>query len=321
MQMQMFLKSLKLIKNNFGKTSLWFKLSLFLGVFLIILILMNLNQPIREGLTFKEKFSNKSDEEVFDDFYASIYDELVYSEFKNDYEIGEIVKKTSPTKSSTILDIGSGTGHHVNAFKKLGFNCIGIDKSQAMVDLSKKNYPDINVKVGDVLKSMEFDYNQFTHITCLYFTIYYIKDKSTFFTNCMNWLKPGGYLILHLVDRDLFDPILPGGDPFVVYTPQKYAKKRITSTNIAFDQFNYKSQFNADSKDSNIFPNDVVIFKEIFKDKHSENVRQNVHKLYMIPHGEIIKQALNSGFIELSKINLGKCQYENQYLYIFQKPS
>lgn len=319
--MQILLKSFKTVKNNFGKTSLWFKLSLFLGVFLIILIIMNVNKPIREGLTFKEKFSNKSDEEVFDDFYASIYDELVYSEFKNNYEIGEIVKKTSPTKSSTILDIGSGTGHHVNAFKKMGFDCIGIDKSPAMVNLSKKNYPDINVKQGDVLKSMEFDYNQFTHITCLYFTIYYIKDKTTFFSNCMNWLKPGGYLILHLVDRDLFDPILPGGDPFVVYTPQKYAKNRITSTNIVFNEFNYKSQFNADAKDSNVFPNDVVIFKEIFKDKNSENVRQNVHKLYMIPHGEIIKLALNSGFIELSKINLGKCQYENQYLYIFQKPS
>jgi len=308
------------IMNYLKKSGIWFKLSLVLGVFLIALIIINANKPIREGLTFKEKFINKTDNEVFDDFYASIYDELVYSDIKNNYEIGQIINKTSPTKESIILDIGSGTGHHLNTFKKMGFNCRGIDKSPAMVNLSKKNYPDIKVKLGDAIKPMEFETNSFTHITCLYFTIYYIKEKGAFFTNCINWLKPGGYIILHLVNRELFDPILPGGDPFLVYSPQKYAKNRITTTNISFNDFIYKAHFNADSQNPAIFPNDFVIFKEIFKDKTSENVRQNVHKLYMSPHDEIIKIALDSGFIELSKINMAKCQYENQYLYILQKP-
>jgi hypothetical protein len=40
----------------------------------------------------------------------------------------------------------------------------------------------------------------------------------------------------------------------------------------------------------------------------------------MTSHNEIIKNALDSGFIEISKINMAKCQYENQYLYILQKP-
>jgi hypothetical protein len=127
-------------------------------------------------------------------------------------------------------------------------------------------------------------------------------------------------MILHLVNRELFDPILPGGDPFLVYSPQKYAKNRITTTNISFNDFIYKAQFNAESQNVAIFPNDYVAFKEIFKDKNSENVRQNVHKLYMSPHAEIIKTALDAGFIELSKINMAKCQYDNQYLYILQKP-
>jgi SAM-dependent methyltransferase len=313
------LKSLNLF-NYLKKSGIWFNLSLVLGIFLISLIIINANKPVREGLTFKEKFVNKTDDEIFDDFYVSIYDDLVYSDIKNDYEIGQIINKTSPTKESIILDIGSGTGHHLNTFKKMGFNCTGIDKSPAMVKMSKKNYPDINVKLGDALKPMEFESNKFTHITCLYFTIYYIKNKSAFFTNCINWLKPGGYLILHLVNRELFDPILPGGDPFLVYSPQKYAKHRITTTNISFNDFIYKAQFNANSNNPSVFPNDFVIFKEIFKDKNSENVRQNDHKLYMTPHDEIIKNALDSGFIEISKINMAKCQYENQYLYILQKP-
>ena len=42
------------------------------------------------------------------------------------------------------------------------------------------------------------------HVTCLYFTIYYIKDKENF-SNCFYWLKPGGVLLLHLVDVNKFD--------------------------------------------------------------------------------------------------------------------
>lgn len=310
--------------SYFKSSNVWFKLSLMLGVILIILILANDNKTLKEGMSinpeFKNKFVSKDNSDIFDDFYVSIYDDLVYNDIKNNYEIGEIIKKTSPTQKSIILDVGSGTGHHINSFKKMGFDCIGIEKSLAMIKQSKKNYPDINVKLGDVTKSMEFEANAFTHITCLYFTIYYIKEKLVFFTNCINWLKPGGYMILHLVNRELFDPILPGGDPFLIFSPQKYAKNRITTTNINFNDFIYKSQFNANSVNVNVFPNDIVIFKEVFKDKISENIRENNHKLYMTPHDEIIKLALSVGFIELSKISMTECQYENQYLYILQKP-
>ena len=44
----------------------------------------------------------------------------------------------------------------------------------------------------------------------------------------MEWLKPGGYLILHLVDRERFDPIVPAADPLIMVSAQKHAKERIT---------------------------------------------------------------------------------------------
>ena len=60
----------------------------------------------------------------------------------------------------------------------------------------------------------------------------------------MNWLMPGGKLIVHLVDRDKFDPILPPGNPLYIVSPQKYAKERITKTKITFNEFLYNSNFN-----------------------------------------------------------------------------
>lgn len=319
----MFLKSFKLLKNSFSKGTVWFKITLLLGIFLIMIILINSHKPIKEGFVFEKKYVEKKGDAVFDNFYASIYDDLVYSGLKNDFELGEIVNKTSPTSSSKFLDIGSGSGHHVKALKDKGFNVIGIDKSNAMVKLSKEKFPDINVRVGDVMNTMEFQPGEFSHITCLYFTIYYIKDKSAFFANCINWLKPGGYLILHLVNKDLFDPIIPAANPFVVYSPQYYSKDRITTSNVVFNNFTYKAQFDPQAErgsDMGVFPNDFVIFREIFKDTTSGNVRQNTHQLYMSSQKDILNKARNVGFIELAQIDMANCQYENQYLYILQKP-
>lgn len=309
--------------NTLKKGSIWMRLTIFLGIFLIALIIVNAKTPVKEGFSFEKAFVNHEDDNIYDEFYASVYDDLVHSEIKNDYEIGKIINITSPTDASVILDLGAGTGHHVKAFKDKGFKSVGIDKSSSMVKHAKNKFKDIDMRIGDFMKTMSFQPGEFTHITCLYFTIYYVKDKATFFSNCISWLKPGGYLIVHLVDREKFNPIIPAGDPFTIVSPQKYAKNRITTSNVIFNNFTYKAQFNADnnSKGVDIFPNDFVIFKEIFKDTKSGNVRQNSHKLYMESHKDILAKARVTGFIELAKVDLTECQYENQYVYIFQKPN
>ena len=316
----MFSKSLKLIKKSFMKGTVWFKITIVMAIFLVMIVLINANKSIKEGFVFQQKYVEKKGDAVFDDFYVSIYDDLVYSELKNEFELGEIVNKTSPTSSSKFLDIGSGTGHHVKALKNRGFDVIGIDKSDAMIKASKENFPDINVRVGDAMNAMEFQPGEFTHITCLYFTIYYIKDKATFFANCINWLKPGGYLILHLVDKETFDPVVPAANPFIVYSPQYYSKDRIKTSNVVFNNFSYKGQFDPRGADMGIFPNDFVIYREIFKDSSNGNVRENTHQLYMESQKNILSKARNAGFIENAQIDMAGCQYENQYLFILQKP-
>jgi hypothetical protein len=75
----------------------------------------------------------------------------------------------------------------------------------------------------------------------------------------MDWLMPGGYLIVHLVDRETFDPILPPGNPLYIVSPQKYAKERITKTKVNFNQFVYNADFKL-NEGSNI-----AIFDEKFK--------------------------------------------------------
>jgi SAM-dependent methyltransferase len=264
----------------------------------------------------------KEASDVYDRFYANVYDELLFSKVKNDFEVGELINRTAPSKESIVLDVGSGTGHHVSSLIANGFRAIGIDKSNAMIQKAKKTYPNLDFRQADALVASTFSASTFTHITCFYFTIYYMQNKKQFFENCIYWLKPGGYLALHLVDREKFDPILPAGDPFKIISPQSYAKNRITSTVVKFDDFDYKSNFE-------VFPNDdTAVLGEVFKFKKSydnssgkKRMRRNEHKFYMPTQKKILNMAKEVGFIVLAEVDMVRCQYSGQYIYILQKPN
>jgi len=308
---------IKSITNIYCKMSNFGKVLVFIALLLIAIVFFKSieipNSGI-EGFDVQDKFLFKSGNEVYDDFYANIYDYLVFNNIKNAYEIGEIVNKTSADETSVILDVGCGTGHHVDELSQKNLKVLGIDISPSMIQKAKQNYPSRDFSVGNALDSTQFNSNVFTHILCLYFTIYYFPDKRRFFDNCMNWLKSGGYLVVHLVDREKFDPILPPGNPLYIVSPQKYAKERITTTKITFNDFVYNSDFKFD-KSANI-----ATFDERFKFNNG-NVRKQEQKLYMEDTQDILTTAQQCGFILQGKIDLVNCAYENQYLYILVKPN
>jgi len=307
------MKIQKSITNFYNKMSNVGKILLFISLLLILVVFFKKIQ-IKEGYEQNDKFLFKTGVDLYDEFYSDIYDYLVFNNLKDDYEVGAIVNNTKPTEESIILDIGSGTGHHVSKLSEQGLNVLGIDISQSMVKKAKENFPQYRFEHGDAIDHSRFNNNSFTHILCLYFTIYYMKDKQAFFYNCMDWLMPGGFLIIHLVERDRFDPILPPGNPLYIVSPQKYAKERITKTKVIFNDFEYTSNFNIEP----LTDTNIALFDEKFKFKNGK-VRKQEHKLYMEPHEDILVMAQNAGFIIQGIVDLIKCAYENQYLYILVK--
>ena len=322
------MKLIKSITNCYNKLSNFGKILIFIALLLILIVFFRSLKPVKEGLenfnfngndynvdTINKKFLFKEGNAVYDDFYADIYDYLVLSIVKNDYEIGNIKNNTNLNSKSVIADIGCGTGHHVADLASKNLDVIGIDISPSMVNQAKKNYPNLKqyFQLGNALENNLFNDNSLTHIICLYFTIYYFENKMQFFNNCMNWLMHGGYLIVHLVDKYKFDPILPPGNPLYIVSPQKYAKEKITTTKITFNDFVYNSNFKL--KD-----NDTAVFEEKFKFDDG-SVRKQEQILYMEDLPTIVNMATDAGFVIHAKIDMVNCAYENQYLYIFNKPS
>ncbi len=313
-----FLKQIKSLGSSYSKASIWGKILVFTILLLLLVITfkgLKGHSSLFEGFEQNDQFLVKSGNDIYDDFYTDIYDYLVFNNLKDEYEVGEIINKTSPSSQSRILDVGCGTGHHTALLGSKGYDILGIDISPSMIKKDKENYPDYKFEVADATNSGTFEPSSFTHILCMYFTIYYIKDKKQFFDNCFNWLMPGGYLIVHLVDRDNFDPILPPGNPLLYVSPQRYAKKRITTTKVKFTDFSYNADFKL-KKDQ-----DIAIFEEKFKNDSNGKVRKNEHTLYMPDLETIVQDAEAAGFFLEAQIDLIKCQYEYQYLYMFVKPN
>lgn len=295
----------------------WLRLLItLLIVLLCIYFYKGLNtKRFAEGFSQNEKFIMKQNNDIYDDFYVEIYDQLYDTETRSDYEARKIIESTQPSEQSVILDIGCGTGYLVNKLTELGYNAYGLDKSKAMIDIAEEKYPKCNFKCNDMTESLLYDQNTFSHLICTNFTIYHFKDKYAFAQKCYQWLVPNGYLIVHLVDKQKFSPIIPLGKPILLDNPQKYSNFRIKDTEIDFIDFYYKGSYNFDKINSS-----SVILTETFTDKSTSNVRQNELELYMDNIDVINYIFQKSGFVAHARYDMSECNGDDkQYIYIYEK--
>jgi 2-polyprenyl-3-methyl-5-hydroxy-6-metoxy-1,4-benzoquinol methylase len=258
----------------------------------------------------REEFTN---ENLYDSFYVKIYDQVVHGESRIKSEVMftlSWIKKIQPDVASLeILDIGCGTGGHVDEFKKEGCVSVkGIDRSGAMIERAKKLYPANNYLLGDVESTTLFSAGQFNLVTMYYFTMYYLPHREQILKNIFTWMKPGGGLVIHIVNREKFDPILEAASPFSGFSLQKYSKSRVTKSTISFDKFQYTAEFsNADNQ---------AQFEETFKFKDGR-VRKNLHVLHMPIMEQLVSEIEAAGFIYKEFIDMTPIGYEYQYLFCF----
>ncbi|HOP29816.1 MAG TPA: class I SAM-dependent methyltransferase [Spirochaetota bacterium] len=106
--------------------------------------------------------------------------------------IGTHLKKYS---EPSVLDLGCGTGEHLNAVKQFGVKkCVGVDNSPEMLEVARERFPEGIKFLNMNFRSFDF-YQEFDLIMSLFGSIAYItneRDVDTFFWNTWRALKPGG---------------------------------------------------------------------------------------------------------------------------------
>jgi SAM-dependent methyltransferase len=115
-------------------------------------------------------------------------------------EISLLRSLLSNIKNPVILDLGCGTGEHLNALSKYGIVCTGIDNSEEMLKVASLRFPGkIKFQHKDLV---DFDYyNQFDLIYSLFGSFNYIiedEDIDKIFWNTWRSLKNGGIALFEI---------------------------------------------------------------------------------------------------------------------------
>jgi SAM-dependent methyltransferase len=271
------------------------------------------------------KYEWLSNDDLFDDFYASVFTKLTQNEKLIQAETAicmEEFTKTTPKDQLIILDAGCGIGIGTTAFAKQGAGMtVGIDKSQAMIRYAKgttipnttltdTQKQDVEFRMFDLMGPGAAAAAEFTNAVLLYFTVYYFRDLDTLFRNLALWVKPGGSLAIEVVNKYKFDPVLDTSNPWVGFSPQKYSKDRLTKSRVVFDKFDYEAEFNLEDPKAE--------FRETFRFKDG-SVRRQKHNLYMPNMPDIIKKAQNNGWTYTKYVDLMPLSFPYGYLLFFSR--
>jgi len=265
-------------------------------------------------------------DELFDDFYASVYDNLTQLSNRFPQEVALIMnqwKKLSKTNTMDILDCGCGSGIATVLFARMGANSVvGLDKSESMLrraravtlpsaKLTKEQREAVSFLKGDMNQQHTFSGGQFSHAALLFFTVYYSNDVTGLFRNLFHWIRPGGQLAIEVVNKYKFDPLLEAASPFVGTTIQKYSKQRVTKSKVEFDKFSYEAEF--DLQDP------TAEFREVFRFS-DKTVRRQRHTLQMRDINEFVHIAQTTGWNYNGYIDLLSAGFEYAYILMFTHP-
>ena len=177
--------------------------------------------------------------------YSDFYD--IFNKYRNyNREIRFILNIAKNKK--WILDLGCGTGTHLNILKNLGYITYGIDNSSNMIELAKEKV-DCNIYNMNIL-----DYKikeKFDAIISMHSVFNHLKSYKEFeiaLTNSLNHLNDKGVMIIDLDNRrsnnDVID-IVDGNKRYLecFYSDKYNIQIRTTTFKIGLKEYIFEHEY------------------------------------------------------------------------------
>ncbi len=130
-----------------------------------------------------------------------LYNELAEYYFSFEEKHRDIIDDINFIKSllpgienPTLLDLGCGTGEHLNILKNHGIKCTGIDNSRSMLEIAKMRFPDSIEFIKEDIKHYTA-YEDYDIVISLFGSVDYIIQDSDIIKmlgNLWEMLKPDG---------------------------------------------------------------------------------------------------------------------------------
>lgn len=287
----------------------------------------SLSEGFESGTSLAQESQGETliNEEIYDDFYASMYNKIFLTDKLSQAEAAIALHdwtKLSKPEDMVLLDVGCGTGVATCYFAKQNLGkVIGLDRSKAMIryaknsvmpktTLTEKQSSSLEWQMGDAYGPGTIAPSSVTHACLLHFTIYEFRDIETLLRNMALWVQPGGQLVIEVVNKYKFEPIPDIGNPWVGTTPQKYSKERIVRAKATFDTFDYESEFDLEDPRAE--------FTEVFTFKDGTSRRQR-HVIWMPSIKEITEKAALTGWSYSKFMDLNMIGFTYGYLLFFTR--
>lgn len=294
---------------------------IFLAILVFILYSITLWHSSVEGFENESSETYEEPETMYDDAYASIYNDLWHSNEKLKFEevsIQEMALAERPISSVRILDMCSGTAPHACFFTNLGVDYIGVDISDSMIKQARSQCPSATFKKGDITQLQLFPQKSVSTCLLLNFAIYQFENSKILSDNAYQWLQPEGIFAVHLVDPDKYDPLHDLASPFAAFSLQKYSLERQTDSNIFFDQFKYVGRLKKKRDEDKAIYEETLTYYDPANNKGSK-YRENKHHWTMPSKERMINIIKTSGFTHIESQDLTRVGKEYQYLVYFKK--
>jgi hypothetical protein len=294
---------------------------IFLALLIVLMYGLTTWYSSIEGFEDGKNVTYHDAAEIYDDEYASIYDFLWNSNEKMKYEevsLQDVSLADWPTSAVRVLDMCCGTAPHACWFKNLGVDYIGVDISDAMIKKARDGCPAAKFQKGDVTNSHLFPQKSVSHAILLGFSVYMFENSKILSDNAYQWLQPGGWFVVHMVDPDKFDPLHEAASPFAAFSLQKYSIDRVVDSNVYFDKFKYLGRLNKKKDEDNASYDETFTYYD--KDSNGGvKYRENKLQLTMPSKERLINIIQTSGFQHKETVDLVRCGKEYQYLVYFTK--
>ena len=280
--------------------------------------------------TYTSEFRN-TPKSIYDESYAHLYRVLIDDprDKITTFEVNDLIDRTQLREfgsKAVVMDIGCGTGAHLEKLADVlpSATLYGLDQSRAMLDVAETRM----VRHNNRVRLMEGNFNRMhsvyegmcTHLTCFYFSFYYATSSKRFFKHAHHWLQPKGYLVLHLVDPDNFDPVPEVANPIRGISIQRYYAERKTDAKVIInspdnpqDKTLYTCDFEHDPD------NHTAVLTEAIIHPTERFVRRHRTELRMPHHEAVIQTARRTGFRLRHVTSLLAMGDEYEYLCYLQK--
>jgi ubiquinone/menaquinone biosynthesis C-methylase UbiE len=147
---------------------------------------------MRETKTYD--FNQEAD--TYDDFYTSAYGEAVDRAEKR--VIQKYITRLEPAK---VLELGCGTGHWTQWFASFGFEVVGLDIAEKMLDKARQRGLDNATFISGDMMKLPFADHSFEHVFSVAAFSFTTNPRKALL-EAIRVLKPGGKLIAAVLNQD-----------------------------------------------------------------------------------------------------------------------